>query len=931
MNLITRTIATTLASFAVLIGVFYLIFSTVLVGNFEKIEEQHMKEDIERVIFTTHGKGDELGKIALDWGHWDDTYAYVETKDPRFEAGSLGEESIRTLGISHMLYLNRDNQPVTGFSLRNRQKTPLTPEETEALSSPRLISTVSGNSYRKGIVSIGKQRFLVVAVALLDSERTKPRNGTLVMTRRLDDRFFRAVSRETRLLVHASNVNPISPAPPDSSITTEADLIEGRGLLRDINGAPALLLKVEKQRTVYLQGLDVRNFLFFYLSTGALIFTAILVLRLHKTVIFPLYLLGSQVNDITRDLDPSQRVRLPRKDEVGELAARINLMLVALENAQLEMKKAKNEAERASASKSIFVANISHELRTPLHAILGMLRLIAKDVRDRAELRYVRIAENATYTLLGIINDVLDISKIESGRFTLGSEGFSLRSALRAVLEIVGQRASEKGGVELLCDIDSNIPDDLLGDPIRFKQILLNLLSNGVKFTPEGYVLLTMRCGEMSDEKITLECEVKDTGIGIAEEKHHSIFDAFVRGGDKTESIQGTGLGLAITRELIEAFGGTIRVESKADEGSRFIFSLELKRQSASTDRQPRTRIRRRVYLSVSPALPLREYLTPYAEIVPSRSEPEIVQITDDPTHTSDAHTIALLYPHEVVDERAPGKRLSKPVIVQELIDAITLDEETSVTSNDLREEIQAIQSLRVVIADDSQTNRIILASMLEERGHQVIEAADGAELVALVAQGREIDLILTDIRMPHLDGLRATREVRRIEEERNSPPTPIVAVTAQAFNDQIEECLEAGMNGVLVKPIEPVDLENTLRNLAGPRSYEEKKREIVDFDYEGVLERAGSERRARRILTLFLEEGPLLLAELQRTQRREELGEAAHKLAGAALQAGALRVGATARALEKGVSLDALPQLETELSRALSLISQQTRSSSFS
>lgn len=279
-------------------------------------------------------------------------------------------------------------------------------------------------------------------------------------------------------------------------------------------------------------------------------------------------------------------------------------------------------------------------------------------------------------------------------------------------------------------------------------------------------------------------------------------------------------------------------------------------------------------------------------------------------------------------DEIVLGKKLPKPIIVQELIDALTLNCAPPTTVNGVTKETQSIESLRVLIADDSQTNRIILASMLEERGHQVIEAADGAELVALVAQGTEIDLILTDIRMPHLDGLRATQEIRRIEQERNASPTPIVAVTAQAFNDQIEECLKAGMNGVLVKPIEPVDLENTLRGLKGAYTYEKKKREIVDFDYEGVLERAGSERRARRVLTLFLEEGPLLLAELQeKAANSEELGEIAHKLAGAALQAGALRVGEEARKLEADISSadTALPQIERELLHALSLISHHT------
>jgi two-component system CheB/CheR fusion protein len=388
-----------------------------------------------------------------------------------------------------------------------------------------------------------------------------------------------------------------------------------------------------------------------------------------------------------------------------------------------ELRVARDAAVEASRAKSEFLANMSHEIRTPMNGIIGMqaLALAASGAEDRNG--YLEAAQNSAYSLLAILNDILDVSKIEAGRLEIHRAAFSLRHSIDDVLQLVRPRAQEKR-LELVCTISGAVPDALVADSLRIRQILTNLLGNAVKFTDRGRVELRVDSHAAGADQLQLNFAVTDTGIGIRPEHRDVIFEAF-RQADSSTTRQygGTGLGLTISARLVAMMGGSIEVESTFGQGTEFRFTVPCK-------------------------LAPRDTVT-----APARS---IADLTG-----------------------GPPKRL------------------------------------RILLAEDNTVNQRLAKRLLEKRGHEVSIAGDGRQAVEAATLGPPFDVILMDVQMPVMDGLEATRAIRRIENpQRNS--VPIVAMTAFAMKADQDRCLEAGMNGHLSKPIDPVELSTTVESYAG-------------------------------------------------------------------------------------------------------------------
>ena len=537
-----------------------------------------------------------------------------------------------------------------------------------------------------------------------------------------------------------------------------------------------------------------------------------------------------------------------------------------LESKQLEakFKKAKIMAEAATKAKSEFLANMSHEIRTPLNGIIGATDLLlGKGMPDRL-VHFLKMIQSSTYSLMGIINDILDFSKIEAGKLDLEKIPFQLDEVLDRVVDVFGRQATEKG-IELLIDLDPNIPGALVGDPLRLQQIFANLVSNAVKFTEAGGAIVqgVLESSPVADSKpddLIMSFYVKDTGIGMTPEACTQLFKPFTQlDATTTRKHGGTGLGLVICKQMVELMGGRIRVESSLGLGSTFIFTVPFTRQPADKEVQyvlPPD-IRELSILVADDCSESRDIITKIIEsfglqVTSVSSGKEAIDAISHNTEAAERFDLAMMdwmMPgmdgiktsqkiREELQSEIPiimmtafGKEkekndakkagingyLTKPISASTLFDAI-LDvfgktmlkrpkpKEPLTTETSIYE--VRLGGARVLLAEDNETNQEIARAILEETGIELEIAENGLEAVAAV-QERDFDLVLMDIQMPVMDGFEATREIRKLPSVKNT--IPIIAMTAHALKGDEEKCLAAGMNDYVAKPITQDRLYRTL------------------------------------------------------------------------------------------------------------------------
>ncbi|WP_413287612.1 ATP-binding protein [Bdellovibrio sp. HCB337] len=533
----------------------------------------------------------------------------------------------------------------------------------------------------------------------------------------------------------------------------------------------------------------------------------------------------------------------------------VALLLETSKHKSTRLKEAINQTQRANRAKSEFLATMSHEIRTPLNAIVGFTSLLLDTKLSYDQKDYVQSIRSSSSTLLSLINDILDVSKIEAGKLVLESIEFDLRSIYMDIANIVADNVSQKK-LELVSFIDPRIPRMIKGDPARLKQIILNLLNNAIKFTPSGSIAVKITLHALNDKNISVHFEVKDTGIGIEPRLLSRLFNPFTQADSSTtRRYGGSGLGLSICKQLAESMGGEVGVSSTPGKGSIFWFRVEMETITMQPMENPLPEsfankdvliLTRNPVLQEYLELQLKEIkLNPYSpagrEITTVNATAKTIAIILDQgnlpfkpeeqtkvlRNISKNFEIPIVYLVERTHNLAhlsPIQRinyLKKPVLQQslykcllEVLHITNVRWEEPARSPTVEVPKYAVAKPRVLLVEDNPINQKIALLMLEKIGCNVDVAANGIEALKAL-QLFSYDLIFMDCQMPEMDGYEATRRIRKLQKPISD--IPIIALTANAFKEDQTKCIDAGMNDFVTKPVESSTLESKLNRYIKP------------------------------------------------------------------------------------------------------------------
>ena len=540
-----------------------------------------------------------------------------------------------------------------------------------------------------------------------------------------------------------------------------------------------------------------------------------------------------------------------RRQEI-ELRERNKLIEQQVEEQTYELEVARDEAVKAVKMKSEFLASMSHEIRTPLNAIIGMSDLMSETKMNDEQTRYVSVFRKAGDALLTLVNDILDLSKIEAGQLVLENISFNLMEMIEETADIYALKAADKQ-IEIITNIDTSVNIYRIGDPGRLKQVMLNLISNALKFTDKGQIVVSLKLPKETSDKDEVCMSVRDTGIGIPVTKLEAIFESFTQADTSTtRRYGGTGLGLTICRHLVTLMNGRIWVESEEGKGSEFFVEISLAQQDKPRVVPPDLTDKCVLIIDsrLENCLALEETLKycgatcvnattvkNSVNYLTNQQEPDIVivdsyMLLDESMELKSVFndelkqkTLVTINPsymtrhQSVLEGDGYQKILMKPLKRSELLDAIR-----AMYGHASKEDVDKIikpkddeklaKSLHILLVEDNPDNRMLIRAYLKKTDH-ILEEAENGEIALERFMSKKYDMVFMDIQMPVMDGHEATKRIRAWEQKNNKEKTPIIALTAHAIKEEIDKCIASGCDSHLGKPVKKATLIETIQAIA--------------------------------------------------------------------------------------------------------------------